>query len=86
MAGKLKGAIIPKTPMGRRITSPSISKEAPISLSPCCITGMPQATSTFSKTRFISALASGRDLPISSTRIRLIFSSFSSSRSRSLKR
>ena len=85
MAGKLKGAIMAKTPIGSLMTSPSMPQEAPTILSPCCRTGIPHATSTFSVTRFISARASTTDLPISSAIIREIFSPFSTRRSRSLK-
>ena len=77
MPGKLNGAIMANTPIGRRMTSPSMPGAAPTSFSPCCRTGMPQAVSTFSSVRSISARASVRDLPFSSVMLRASRSRFS---------
>src|SRR2546427_200792 len=65
MAGKLKGAIMANTPIGRRMTSPPIPGAAPTSLSPCCRTGLPHAGPTVSRVRAFSRRASGGASPSS---------------------
>ncbi len=63
MPGKLNGAIVAHTPSGWRIMISSMPGAISSTISPFIIIGMPQATSTFSKARTISALASSKVLP-----------------------
>ncbi len=75
IAGKLNGAIIPNTPMGRRRTSPSIPW-SPDELIALLQDRHAAGHLAVLDARFISARASVSDLPISSVNVRAIFSSF----------
>src|ERR1700722_14559730 len=85
MPGKLKGTIAAVTPIGWRIIISAMPRATPSRLYPCIIIGMPQATSTFSMARRISALASVNVLPFSRVMMRAISSTCSSSNTFNLK-
>ncbi len=84
--GKLNGQIAALTPTGCRSMISSIPGAISSEMTPCIIMGMPQATSTFSTARRISALASSNVLPHSIVIVRAISSKFASSKFFSLKR
>ena len=82
MAGKLKGVMPAQTPTGSRVAEPSMPAASSGRTSPLAIWPMPQASSTTSRPRRTSPLASSRVLPFSRQTISARPSAWASSSSR----